>query len=86
MVRHAKAKKSKAQPKLSRPSAKLRLDELIKFKLQRHTKWPYLKVSDWQLLAREHWRLNEKIKLTDPRYRMIHAFAKTKRCVRGNML
>ena len=66
-------------PKRSRPSVYMRLDELLKFKLQRHIKWPNLKVSDWQLLAREHWHLEENIMSTDPRYRMIHDFCKNEK-------
>ena len=47
--------------------------------LRNHSKWPYLKVCDWQPLAREEWSLSENLGHRDPRYNHIFCFCKNER-------
>jgi hypothetical protein len=57
MVRAKNASKKENRVNEDKQVRKVKLDGLLKLQLQRHAKWPNLKVNDWQPLAKEFWRL-----------------------------
>ena len=66
-------------PKRQRGKSTWRLAQSIRTALRAHPKWPELRVSDWQPLARVEWGLDENLGARDPRYDLIHQFCKNER-------
>jgi hypothetical protein len=57
MVRAKNASKKENRVNEDKQVRKVKLDGLLKLQLQRHAKWPNLKVNDWQPLAKGFWHL-----------------------------